>query len=150
MSTKAMAEQPLTRVLIERWEQAAKKFADLAEEAPEEKFEWGPVAGLRTCGEIVRHVAYWNRYVSAFLLGQETDDSANQLSATEYPTRQKALGVLRESAIGVAAALRKHHAELSPKTLELVVTFLEHTSEHYGQLAVYVRTMGIVPPASRE
>lgn len=150
MSTTAMAEQTLTRVLIERWEQVARKFADLAEEVPEEKFEWTPVPGLRTCGDIVRHVAFWNRYVHALLLGQEADGSANQLPAAEYPTRTKAVAALRDSATEVAAALRQHRGELLPRTLEHVVTFVEHTSEHYGQLAVYARAMGIVPPASRE
>jgi len=95
-------------------------------------------------------VAFWNQYVSASLLGQETNDSANQLSVAEYPTRKKVLEALRDSATGVATALRQHHPELTPKALELLVTFLEHTSEHYGQLAVYARLMGIVPPASRE
>jgi len=28
------------------------------------------------------------------------------------------------------------------------MTFVEHTAEHYGQLAVYGRLIGIVPPAS--
>jgi len=150
MSTKATAEYPLTKVLIERWEQVCRKFAELAEGVPAEKFEWVPVAGLRTCSDVVRHVAFWNRYVSASLLGQETNDSANQLSTAEYSTGKQALGVLRDSATGVAAALRQCHVELTPKTLELLVTFVEHTSEHYGPLVVYARAMGIVPPASRE
>jgi uncharacterized damage-inducible protein DinB len=32
---------------------------------------------------------------------------------------------------------------------EMLVTFIEHNSEHYGQLVVYARLNGIVPPASR-
>jgi hypothetical protein len=39
--------------------------------------------------------------------------------------------------------------EKESKITELVATFLEHTSEHYGQLAVYARMKAIVPPASR-
>jgi uncharacterized damage-inducible protein DinB len=150
MSTKATTEHTMSRVLIERWERVSRKFADLAGEVPEEKFEWVPVAGLRTCGEVVRHVAFWNQYLSASLLGQEASDSADQLSAAEYPTQKKVLGAVRDSATGVATALRQHHPELPPKTLELLMTFVEHASEHYGQLVVYARVMGIVPPASRE
>jgi hypothetical protein len=93
--------------LIERWEQVSRKFAELAEELPAEKFGLAPVAGLRNCGDVVRHVAFWNQYVSASLLGQDANDSANQLSAADYPTKTKAVTVLRESAIGVAA-LRQH------------------------------------------
>jgi uncharacterized damage-inducible protein DinB len=150
MSTKAMAENPLTQVLIERWQQVSTKFAELAEEVPAEKFEWAPVPGLRTCAGVVRHLAFWNQYVSASLLGRETNDSANELPAAEYATRKKALGALRDSALGVAAALRQNPAEPLPKRLELLMTFVEHTSEHYGQLVVYGRIMGIIPPASRK
>jgi uncharacterized damage-inducible protein DinB len=150
MSTKATTEHTMSNVLIERWEQISSKFADLAGEVPEEKFEWVPVDGLRTCGGVVRHVAFWNQYVSASLLGQETNDSENQLSPAEYPTQKKVLSALRDSAKGVATALGQHQAELTPKTLELLMTFVEHTSEHYGQLVVYARVMGIIPPASRE
>ena len=31
----------------------------------------------------------------------------------------------------------------------MVVTFIEHNCEHYGQLVVYARLNQIVPPASR-
>jgi uncharacterized damage-inducible protein DinB len=148
-ASKATAEHPLNRVLIERWEQVFGKFAALAQEVPEEKFESAPVAGLRTCADVVRHVAFWNQYVSANLLGEEFNDSANQVPAAEYPSRKQALGVLRDSAMAVAAALRHDDAEPAPSKLELLMTFIEHTSEHYGQLAVYARVMGIVPPASR-
>ena len=47
------------------------------------------------------------------------------------------------------AALRAQPVSANGKMLELILTFLEHNSEHYGQLAVYARLMGIVPPASR-
>lgn len=38
MSAKPATEQPLTKLLIERWEQVSRKFAELAEEIPAEKF----------------------------------------------------------------------------------------------------------------
>jgi uncharacterized damage-inducible protein DinB len=148
MTAKAAKEQALTGVLVERWEQVSRKLANVAEELPVDKFEWVPVTGIRSCGDVVRHVAFWNRYVTASLRGQHADDSANELSAADYPTKEKVLAVLRSSASEVAAALRDG-GDLPAKSVELVLTFLEHTSEHYGQLAVYSRLMGIVPPASR-
>jgi hypothetical protein len=83
------------------------------------------------------------------LRGQDANDSANELSAVHYPTKEKALAVLRSSATEVAAALREHRGDMRPKSMEVVVTFLEHTSEHHGPLVVYGRLMGIVPPPSR-
>lgn len=106
MSAKPAAEQPLTKLLIERWEQVSRKFLELAEELPVEKFEWAPVAGIRDCGGVLRHVAFWNQYLTASLRGQDADDSANELSAADYPTKEKVLAVLRSSASKAAAALR--------------------------------------------
>jgi hypothetical protein len=36
-----------------------------------------------------------------------------------------------------------------PNAAELWMSFISHSSEHYGQLVVYYRLNGIVPPASR-
>jgi hypothetical protein len=38
---------------------------------------------------------------------------------------------------------------LDLKRLDLSTTFIEHTGEHYGHLAVYYRLNGLVPPESR-
>jgi hypothetical protein len=48
----------------------------------------------------------------------------------------------------IAKALRDLPAGLE-KTAAMIITFLEHTSEHYGQLVVYARLNGFVSPASR-
>lgn len=149
MSAKAVTEQASTKVLIERWEQVSRKFAELAGALPVEKFDWAPVAGTRTYGEILRHVAFWNQYVTASVRRQNPDGSANELSAAEYPSKEKALAVLQSSAAEAAAALRQGRADLSAESMELVVSFIEHTSEHYGQLTVYARLMDVVPPRSR-
>lgn len=149
MSAKAVTEQASTKVLIERWEQVSRKFAELAEALPVEKFDWAPVAGTRTCGEILRHVAFWNQYVTASVRRQNPDGSANELSAAEYPSKEKALAVLQSSAAEASAAVRQGRADLSAESMELAVSFIEHTSEHYGQLTVYARLMDVVPPRSR-
>ena len=145
---KAEQEKTLAAVLVERWEQVSRKIEELAEELPEEKFEWRPQDGVRSCGEAARHVAFWNRYVADSLRGKEAREDLNELPAAEYPTKAKALGALRESARDVAAALREQRT-LNLKTAEMVMMFLEHTSEHYGQLAVYARLRNVTPPASR-
>jgi hypothetical protein len=68
-----------------------------------------------------------------------------------YQLRHEVEGVdaLVRTAQDAATALREQSDTLSPKSAELVVSFLEHTSEHYGQMAVYSRLLGVVPPASR-
>jgi uncharacterized damage-inducible protein DinB len=135
--------------LMERWEQATGKMEALAAELPEDRWEWRPCADMRTCGEVLRHVAFWNQYAADSLRGKEANDSLNELPAADYPTKARVLEAVRRSASEVSAALGERHAGDHLKTAELILPFLEHASEHYGQLAVYARLLNMVPPASR-
>ena len=56
---------------------------------------------------------------------------------------------LRSSLAEAAAELKKHPATPAPRQVGLWGSFIAHTSEHYGQLVVYYRLNGLVPPASR-
>jgi uncharacterized damage-inducible protein DinB len=147
---KAQVENTLNSLWIERWEQAARKAAALAEALPEDKLESQLVRGARTPGEVLRHIAFWNQYLAASLRGEEPDGSANELPRSSYGTKATIIEALNRSAAEVTNALGEAQIWQERKTAENVMGFIEHTSEHYGQLAVYARLMGIVPPASRE
>ncbi len=149
MTTTTQTRDQLSTLLISRWEQVAYKLAALAEEFPERDFESRPASSVRTVGDVLRHVAFWNRYVADSASGGQVDDTMNELPKAKYATKARILRELKASAAGATAALREQEAGLSPETAELVTTFIEHTSEHYGQLVVYARINGIVPPASR-
>jgi len=149
MTAKAAQQTTVSTILIGRWEQAARKLATLAEAFPPDKLESTPVKGTRTVGDVLRHVAFWNRYVADSASGRKADDSANELPKAEYSTKAQVLKALQQSAANATAALRTHPGELPPATAEMVMSFIEHTSEHYGQLVAYARNQGIVPPASR-
>jgi uncharacterized damage-inducible protein DinB len=141
------SEEALTSLLAERWEQASRKLTELAREFPAEQFESRPVEGVRTFGEVLRHAAFWNQYVADSLRGKEADDTANELPLAACPTKARVLEALRRSSEDVIGALREHPAS-DLRAAELAMTFIGHTSEHYGQLVVYGRLNGIVPPAS--
>jgi len=149
MAAKAEQGNALTTLLADRWEQVSRKIERLAEILPEDGIERAPVNGIRTYGAVLRHVAFWNQYVADYLNGKTTDDTSNELPLAQYSTKASALAALQRSSAAVGLALRGRKTSLDPKTSELIVTFLEHTSEHYGQLVVYSRLMGIVPVTSR-
>ena len=149
MSTKAAQQETVSAKLIARWEQICQKLAALTDEMPANKFHYKPIESLRTFEEVLRHVAFWNYYVADSARGKTPNDTANELSKEEFPTKAAVIKVLRRSAADAAGALKEHPEQLTPAMTEMVVTFIEHNCEHYGQLAVYARLNGIVPPASR-
>lgn len=149
MATSTVRTSTVSTVLINRWEQVGKKIDSLAEAFPEKKYDWKPADSTRTFAEVLRHVAFWNQFVADSARGKKADDSANELPAAKYSTKARIIDALKQSSADVVAALKENHGALEPQTAELIVTFLEHTSEHYGQLVVYARMNGIVPPASR-
>lgn len=136
----------MTATLINRWQNAASKFIDLAAALPEDKFETELVKGARTYGYVLRHVAYWNRYVAAKLNGECAEDSGNELSLDDCSDKAAAISELTRNRLDIATGLDR---PLDAVALENICIGLEHLCEHYGQLAVYARLLGITPPASR-
>jgi uncharacterized damage-inducible protein DinB len=149
MTAKTTEKQAVSTMLTSHWQQTGAKLAKLGEEFPEEKYETAPVAGVRTFGDVLRHVAFWNHYMADTARGQKSDDTANELPKAQYATKAQILAALAQSADDALAALREHATGLDPEKAGLAVSFLEHMCEHYGQLTVYARWAGIVPPASR-
>lgn len=136
-------------ILTTRWNELGQKLVTLAEEFPAGQYDHRPTAGVRTFAEQLRHIAFWNRYVEHTLLGKPADGEANELPAREYPSRAKIVAALRESFEGVTRALAKQGATPEGAVSDLLLSFLEHNGEHYGQLVLYYRMQKLVPPASR-
>jgi uncharacterized damage-inducible protein DinB len=135
-------------VLQARWSEIGDKIVRLAEELPAESWNFRPTSDTRSFGDQLRHVAFWNQYVEKTLRGDEADGQDNELPAARYPGQQEVLPVLRASFADVAAALGNGVTE-SAEVLDTLVSFIEHSGEHYGQLVLYYRLQGLVPPASR-
>ena len=149
MATKAIQQSTVSKKLIARWEQIGRKLMVLADEMPVDKFDYRPVDGVRTFADVLRHVAFWNHYVADVVCGKKGDDTSNEIPKSKFSTRAQVLGGLKRSIAEACNARENHRSDLTPAMVELLVTFIEHNCEHYGQLVVYARSNGIVPPASR-
>jgi hypothetical protein len=142
--------EPTTRdVLLKQWTEIGEKFVKLAEEFPDDKYDFRPAASVRTFGDQVRHVAFWNGYVAKTARGEKADGTLNELPKAEYPTKAAVVKALKSSFAEASAQLKQGPEMPTTKLTDLWVSFTEHTGEHYGQLVVYYRLNGIVPPASR-
>jgi len=104
---------------------------------------------VRAFAEVLRHVAFWNRYVADSLRWRKGDDTANELPKAKFSTKAQIVDALKRSTADTMEALNETSSDLSLEMAEMMVTFIEHNCEHYGQLVVYARMNGIIPPASR-
>lgn len=129
-----------------RWADMGEKMLKLAEEFPEDRYDARPADGVRTFADQLRHVAFWNLYVSDVLRHGEANGDANELARDAFPTKAKVVGAIRWSFDAVTEQLSNGNGSTD---LNQVVAFIEHNGEHYGQLVLYYRLNGLVPPASR-
>ena len=134
-------------VLTARWAEIGDKVMKLAEAVPESAYERRPADDVRSFAEQLRHLAFWNFYTRDALRGESPNGDANELPRAAYPDKASVLGALRDSFDGVSAELARRDT-VDARDADTVVSFLEHAGEHYGQLAVYARLAGVIPPAS--
>jgi len=134
-------------ILLARWSEVGDKIITMAEAFPEARYDARPLPEVRSFAEQLRHVAFWNAYAERTLRGEPADGAANELPRDAYPTKAEIVPALRETFDAVKSELARGTPDAAQA--DTVISFIEHGGEHYGQLAVYYRLNGLVPPASR-
>ena len=166
-SADASAQVDPARVYGNMIRTAERDVVSLAEAMPEEKYSFAPAAGLfvagqntefkgvRTFAQQVAHVASSNyEYLQAMGLEKDKDFAAIE----KLTTKAEALQALKDSfaaAEKAAAAMTPQNAfegmgpKMTATRAALAAAIAWHTMDHYGQMVVYARMNGVVPPQSR-
>jgi uncharacterized damage-inducible protein DinB len=156
MTPGAVAAQTLSADFQAAWERQRSQIGDLADAMPAETWNYKPTDPQQTFGERVLHVLQVNQALLGFvggaggpdLDGVDAGDKAAVMAALDASFDYGAAVVGRLSDASLAEAVNA--AFLGQATRARVLAFSgEHTSDIYGQLVVYLRLNGIVPPASR-
>ncbi len=164
--TSAAAAQSVTTVLDRRMSGVEKQFTDLADAMPEDKFSFVPTNGefktVRTFGEQVKHVAAANYMYGASILGEKPPvDTGGENGPDNLKSKADIMKYLRESFAYVHRAanstndgnlltpIKGPFGNAMTNRLALATGIMTHVYDHYGQLVVYLRMNGIIPPASR-
>jgi hypothetical protein len=142
------------------------EFVPAAEAMPEEKFGFAPTSGefkgVRTFAQQIKHVAAVNYLVGASILGEKPPvDTNGEKGPDSLQSKADILKFLKDSfayAHKAAGSITEANA-LEPIStpfgkqkgtrVGLATVFAWHSFDHYGQIVVYLRMNGIVPPASR-
>ena len=158
----AAAPAPNSQVLMQLrsdWQAQKDMMMKIADAMPENKFSYKSTPPQRSYGEQIMHVASINVDLLKVLGGNATAPGFTAESAKTKADILKALGdsydygtaLLNElSETTVIEQLKDSPSWLGPSSRARIVwTLLAHSMDIYGQMAVYLRLNGIVPPASR-
>src|SRR5271169_1031725 len=147
-----------SQAALASWNDVGRKLITMAEDFPEDKYDFKPVPAQRSFAEQLLHVAGSNDLFTQVAKAQKPVDDE---SRAHYPTKAAVVAYLKKS-FGEGAAVIQAKGDRgmtqtakdaeSRQTLQLTdlaYEIIEHSGEHYGQLVVYYRIAGLVPPESR-
>jgi uncharacterized damage-inducible protein DinB len=163
MAKKDAAPKPAvspSRALLDSWNDIGRKLIAMAEDFPEDKYDFKPAPAERSFAEQLLHAAGANYFFTNPVQGlkppAEEDPKRDQ-----YKTKAAVVAFVKKSfADGASAIQAKGDKGMNDEIVDpdsnqkvrvsdLGYGLIEHSGEHYGQLAVYYRVAGLVPPESR-
>ena len=152
------ADSP-SKVLLDNWNDIGRKLIAMAEDFPEGKFDFKPTPAQRSFIEQLLHAANANYYFINPATGKEPPKGDPKRE--DFKSRADLVAFVKKSfADGASLIQAKGDAGLSDTMVDpfahqyarigdFAWGFVEHSGEHYGQLVVYYRLSGLVPPESR-
>jgi len=138
-----------------------KKYTQLAESIPSDKYTWRPEAGTRSVSELFLHVAGANYGIPTMMTGT-APAPGYQREGFEKSTTDKAkiIEQLNQSFVYAMAAVQKMsnadfakaEKKLGPDANDgdVIYILVTHNHEHLGQSIAYARINGITPPWTEE
>lgn len=154
---------PMATSVTQYFTMIERQFVSLADAMPAEKWTFAPkdgeFKGVRTFAEQVKHVACANFAFFNQVEHKTPPEGCETGGPSSAKTKAELMPYLRESfayatrimrQLTPANALDTVEGPYGGKTTRLGISTLAvwHATDHYGQLVVYLRMNGIVPPAS--
>jgi uncharacterized damage-inducible protein DinB len=160
---KSEASKPApsaSQVVLAQWNNIGRKLIAMAEDFPENKYEFKATPAQRSFAEQLLHVSASMYYFTDVAQGQKPrypdDPKRNDLK-----TKAQVVAFVKKCVDDGAAAVKAKgdkgmsewvtdpDSKQQMQVSDLAYGLIEHSGEHYGQLVVYYRLSGLVPPESR-
>jgi len=158
---KTAARAPgLSAELLQQWNEIGRKLIAMADDFPEDKYDYRPTPSVRTFAEQLLHTTGDTYLFTNAALG-EKDPGPEAESRERFKTKAEVVAYLKKAFADGAAVIKSKGDKgmrESVKNFEgggqiellgLGYSRVEHSAEHYGQLVLYYRMAGLVPPESR-
>jgi uncharacterized damage-inducible protein DinB len=155
--TAAAQTASLQGDFLKDWAGQKDMLAKIANAMPEDKYSFKATPPQRSFGEHVLHIAQINVMVLQTLGSKVAAPSVN-MKATSKADVMKAMAdsfdygtaILKEQTDQTMAGTIQGPPWMGPSTRARMFEFLVgHTQDTYGQMVVYLRLNGLVPPASQ-
>ena len=149
---------PESKVVLDSWNEIGAKLVAMAEDFPEDKYDFKPTPAQRSFAEQLLHAAGANYFFTNPAMGKEPP-AGEDPKRENYKTKADIVAFVKKSVADGAAALQSKgekglnstvpYGHQEARVLDIAYGLIEHSGEHYGQLVVYYRLSGLVPPESR-
>jgi uncharacterized damage-inducible protein DinB len=150
---------PELKVLLDSWNEVGSKLIAMAEDFPEDKYDFKPTPAQRSFAEQLLHAAGSSYYFTNPVMGQKPP-AGEDSKRDQYKSKADIVAFVKKSFADGAAAIQSkgekgmttevdYFPQQKARVLDIAYGLIEHSGEHYGQLVVYYRLAGLVPPESR-
>ena len=149
--------------MLERWNDIGNKLVVMAQDFPEDKYDFKVQKDERTFALNLLHAAALDfvliRRISGSNVGPDFGEGDNP-TRDQFKTKADVVKFVQEAVADGAKVIQQQGDAGLDNTSKffgnrlahnsIIWTFaIEHTAEHYGQLVVYERLNKVVPPATR-
>lgn len=148
-----------SKSLLDAWNDIGRKLTAMAEDFPDDKYDFKPNPAQRSFAEQLLHAAGGNYYFINPVKGIKPP--SGDPKRADYKTKAQVVAYVRKSFEDGAALIKSKgdgglndlfvdpFANQQARFSDGAWGLIEHSGEHYGQLVVYYRVAGLVPPESR-
>jgi uncharacterized damage-inducible protein DinB len=163
MPEKAGAPKPApgaAEAVLQQWSDIGRKLNAMAEDFPEDKYDYKPTPTVRSFAERLIHAAHANDFFTNALLGKKMPEMEDP-KRDQFKTKAEVVTFVKKSFSDGATAIKAKgdkgmsslvvdpFSNQQTQIRDFAYGFVEHSGEIYGQLTVYYRVAGMVPPESR-
>jgi len=151
---------PELKVVVDSWNDIGRKLIAMAEDFPEDKYDFKPTPAQRSFAEQLLHAAGANYFFTNPVMGKKAPPGEDP-KRDQYKTKADVVAFVKKSFADGAAAIQSKgekgmndlfvdsFSNQQVRVIDYAYGFIEHSGEHYGQLVGYYRLAGLVPPESR-
>jgi uncharacterized damage-inducible protein DinB len=164
MSQNKEAPKPMateSQIVLAEWNEIGRKIIAIAEDLPEDKYDYKPNPASRSFVGQLLHVSACMYYLTDTAQGQKLryseDPSRENLKSkadivafVKKSVEDGATLIKSKGDKGMSEIITVPYSHQQMHISDLAYAIAEHSGEHYGQMVVYYRINNMVPPESRK